>query len=63
MLAALRARGVTYVYVNFAEADRLRRGYDYMVDANWTLIQNTLRHTATEDHRTGRGVVYELAEK
>jgi 4-amino-4-deoxy-L-arabinose transferase-like glycosyltransferase len=63
LLAALRARGVTYVYVNFAEADRLRRGYDYMVDANWTLIQNTLRHNATEVHRTGRGVVYELAEK
>jgi hypothetical protein len=63
LLAALRARGVTHVYVNFAEADRLRRGYDYMVGANWNLIQNTLRHNATEVHRTGRGVVYELAEK
>jgi hypothetical protein len=63
LAAALRARGVTHVYVNSAEADRLRRSYGYMADANWNLIQNTLRHNATEVHRTGRGVVYELAEK
>jgi hypothetical protein len=63
LLAALRAKGVTDVYMNFAEADRLRRSYDYMEDANWNLIQNMLRHNATEIHRTPRGVVYELTEK
>lgn len=63
LLAALRAKGITHVYVNFAEADRLRRGYDYMTDANGNLIQNMLRHNATEVHRTARGVVYELAGK
>jgi hypothetical protein len=63
LLAMLHAKGVTHVYVNFAETDRLRRGYDYMADANWNLIQNTLRHNATEVHRTARGSVYELAEK
>jgi hypothetical protein len=62
-LGELRAKGVTHVYMNFAELDRLRRGYDYMLDANWNLIRNTLQHHATEVHRTGRGVVYELAEK
>jgi dolichyl-phosphate-mannose-protein mannosyltransferase len=63
LLAALRAKGVTDVYMNFAEADRLRRGYNYMMDANWSLIQNMLRHNATEIHRTVRGAIYELAEK
>jgi hypothetical protein len=63
LLAALRTKGITHVYVNFAEADRLRRGYDYMRDANGNLIQNMLRHNATEVHRTARGAVYELAEK
>jgi hypothetical protein len=63
LLAALHAKGVTHVYINFAELSRLQNSYDYMLDANWDLIQNTLRHNATEVHRTGRGVVYELVEK
>jgi 4-amino-4-deoxy-L-arabinose transferase-like glycosyltransferase len=63
LLAALRAKGVTHVYMNFAEWDRLRRGYDYMADANWDRIRDTLQHHATEVHRMGRGVVYELAKK
>ncbi len=63
LLTALRSRGITHVYVNFAELDRLRRGYNYMVDANWNLIRNTLQHQAAEVHRTGRRVVYELAKK
>ena len=63
LLAALRDRGITHVYVNFAETDRLRRGYNYMADANWDLIQNTLHHYGTEVHRTGRGIVYQLREK
>jgi 4-amino-4-deoxy-L-arabinose transferase-like glycosyltransferase len=63
LLSELRAKGISHVYMNFAELDRLRRGYDYMLDANWSLIQNTLQHHATEVHRTGRGVVYELVEK
>jgi 4-amino-4-deoxy-L-arabinose transferase-like glycosyltransferase len=63
LVAALRAKGVTYVYVNFSELSRLQHSYDYMLDANWDLIQNTLRHNATEVHRMGRGVVYELVKK
>ena len=63
LLAELRAMGVTHVYMNFAELSRLQRGYDYMLTANWNLIRNTLQHHATKVHETGRGVVYELAEK
>jgi 4-amino-4-deoxy-L-arabinose transferase-like glycosyltransferase len=63
LLAALRARGITHVYVNFSELSRLQHSYNYMLDANWNLIQDTLRHRATDIHRMGRGVVYELPEK
>jgi hypothetical protein len=62
LLMALRARGVTHVYVNSAETARLRHSYGYMTDANWDLIQDTLRHKATEVHQTKRGIVYELVE-
>ena len=62
LVAALRARGVTHVYENSAETARLRHSYGYMTDANWDLIQDTLRHKATEVHQTKRGVVYELVE-
>ncbi len=63
LMATLRAKGVTHVYVNFSELSRLQHSYDYMLDANWNLIQDTLRHHATEIHRMGRGVVYELPKE
>jgi hypothetical protein len=63
LLAALRTQGVTHVYMNFSELSRLQHSYNYMLDANWSLIHETLDHSATEIHRTGRGVVYELVEK
>jgi hypothetical protein len=63
LLAALRAKGITHVYMNFSELGRLQHSYDYMLDANWNLIRNTLQRHAGEVHRTGRGIVYELAEK
>lgn len=61
LLAALRAKGITHVYMNFAELKRLQHGYDYMRDANWSLIQGTLEQHATEIHKSGPGIVYELA--
>jgi len=39
----------------------LRVGYNYMLDANWYLIRNTLQQHATEIHGSARGIVYELA--
>ncbi len=63
LLAMLHSKGVTHVYVNFAELTRLEKNYGYMLPANWDLIRETLQHHTTEVHRTNRGVVYELAEK
>jgi hypothetical protein len=62
LLAALRAQEVTHVYVNFSELDRLRRNYDYMLDANWNLIRNTLQQDqeVKEIHKSGRRIVYQL---
>jgi hypothetical protein len=62
LLAALRARGITHVYMNFSELQRLQKGYNYMLEANWNRIRNTLQQHATEIHRSARGIVYELAK-
>ena len=61
LLVALRQQGVTHVYMNSAELVRLQRGYGYMAEANWELIETVLQR-ATEIHRWGNRVVYELAE-
>jgi hypothetical protein len=60
LLAALRKQGVTHVYMNSAELARLQKGYGYMADANWELIQTVLQG-ATEIHHWGNRAVYELA--
>ena len=64
LLALLRARGITHVYVNYAEFIRLWNGYYYMVDANWDLIWSTLQEKryANVVHESGRRIVYELAK-
>jgi hypothetical protein len=63
LLAALRAQGITHVYVNYSELNRLQHGYHYMMGANWSLIQDTLDHEqmAKVVHTSGRRIVYELA--
>jgi hypothetical protein len=62
LVAAMRAQGITHVYVNSSEVNRLRRGYDYMAGANWMLIQDTLdqEQFARAVHVSGRRIVYEL---
>ena len=62
LLAALRAQGITHVYVNYSELNRLQRGYDYMTDADWSLIEETLHQGqfARAVHEFGRRIVYEL---
>jgi hypothetical protein len=58
----LRAQGITHVYMNYSELNRLQRGYDYMKDANWNLIQDLLEQEqlAKAVHISGRRIVYEL---
>ncbi len=62
LMAALRAQGITHVYVNSSEVNRLQHGYSYMTDANWSLIEDVLdqEQFAKAVHTTGRQIVYEL---
>jgi hypothetical protein len=61
LLATMRARGITHVYINFSELERLRSHYHHLLDANWYVFRNFLQQHAREVHHSGRGVVYELA--
>ena len=56
LLAALRAQGITHVYVNSSELNRLQHGYSYMTDANWSLIEDVLdqEQFAKVVHTSGR---------
>lgn len=62
LLARLRAQGVTDVYVNLSELERLRKGYHYMADANWSVIDDLIQNYARVIHQSGRRTVYELTE-
>jgi hypothetical protein len=56
----LRARGVTHVYMNFAEWDRLRKNYGYLGNIDMGAFQRTLQEHARRVHETKVGVVWEL---
>ncbi|MGO9245018.1 MAG: ArnT family glycosyltransferase [Verrucomicrobiia bacterium] len=62
LVAALRTQGITHVYVDYPELNRLRHGYSYMTDANWSLIKDVLdqEQFAKAVHTSGRRIVYEL---
>jgi 4-amino-4-deoxy-L-arabinose transferase-like glycosyltransferase len=62
LLARLRSRGVTHVYVNLSELARLQNGYHYMADANWSLINDLLQNHAREIHKLRSRTVYALTE-
>ena len=52
--------GVTHVYVNQYELDRLSRNYRYMDRINWPFVQDVLEHHAHVVYKLGPYVVYEL---
>ena len=56
----LRARGVTHVYVNFSEWERLRANYGYLLDIDTTAFRQLLQEHAKQVHTSGRGAVWEL---
>ncbi len=56
----LRARGVTHVYVNFAEWHRLRTNYGYLQDIDEGAFQRLLQEHARQMHVTSQGAVWEL---
>lgn len=62
LLARLRSRGVTHLYLNLSELGRLQKGYRYMADANWSLIDDLLQNHAVVIHHSERRTVYELTE-
>ena len=56
----MRARGITHLYINRAELQRLNRNYGYLRNANWLLFQALVDEQATAIHVSDQGVVYEL---
>jgi uncharacterized protein YeaO (DUF488 family) len=60
LLKLMRERGITHVYVNFSELERLRVSYGYLLDIDWRAFRTLLQDHAQQIHATGRCVVYEL---
>jgi hypothetical protein len=56
----LRTRGVTHVYVNFAEWERLRMNYGYLQGIDGEAFRRMLEEHARKIHMTSQGVVWEL---
>jgi hypothetical protein len=56
----LRARGVTHVYVNFAEWQRLRMNYGYLQGIDEEAFRRMLQEHARQMHATSQGAVWEL---
>jgi len=57
---ALSERGITHVYVNFSEWERLRVNYNYLLDIDTAALRKVLQEHANEIHAHKRGVVWEL---
>ncbi len=60
LLRDLRARGVTHVYVNFPEWQRLRTNYGYLQGIDEEAFRRLLREHARQIHVTSQGAVWEL---
>jgi hypothetical protein len=58
--ARLRAQGITHVYINHYELDRLGRNYGYLATLNWPMVNDLLEHHARIVHQRGAYVVYAL---
>ncbi len=58
--AGLADLGVTHVYINFSELQRLSAGYGYVNDIDWGAFRRHLQQRAREVYRSDRAVVYAL---
>ncbi len=58
--AGLAELGVTHVYINFSELQRLSSGYGYLRDIDWGALRRDLQTRAREIYRSDRAVVYAL---
>jgi hypothetical protein len=57
---ALRARGVSYIYINNSELSRLSKNYGYLQEVNWPALKDALADHATLVHQSGHNLVYKL---
>jgi hypothetical protein len=62
VLQRMRARGITHIYINRNELNRLRRNYGYLRDMNWRLFEDFLKtHARVVLENEGQThVVYEI---
>jgi hypothetical protein len=60
LLGELRVQGISYVYVNHYELDRLGRNYGYLKQLDWTRMNDLLDHHTRVIYQRGPYVVYEL---
>ena len=58
LLSLMREQGITRVYVNFSELQRLSKDYGYLQGANWPRFRTFLEEHAEKVHESERGVVY-----
>ncbi len=56
----LRREGITHVYINHYELERLGRNYGYLKTLNWPMVNELLDRHARVVHRLGPYVVYAL---
>jgi len=60
LLYLMRERGISHVYINFSELQRLGMNYGYLQDADWLRFRSRLEEHAEIVHVSERGVVYAL---
>jgi hypothetical protein len=60
LLQFMRAGGITHVFVNYYELDRLGRNYRYLQGLNWALVDDLLKHHTQIVYEHGPYVVYTL---
>lgn len=61
LATAMRGRGITHIYVNVAELQRLGHSYGYLQDIDWPVFQQFLRDHARGVHTARVGTVYKLS--
>lgn len=61
LLAEMRRRGITHIYVNFAELQRLGLSYGYLREINRSTFEQFLGDHTHELHKSRVGAVYELS--
>jgi hypothetical protein len=60
VLREMRAQGVTHIYINKDELDRVGRNYKYLQDMNWPLFNQFLESHTRVFFRNNAHTVYEL---